>query len=116
MKSILAVAFCLVSSAVFAQDQQNNKEQSLQEQKAFITQILDKRIAALNEKKSCVSSAGDREALQRCHEELKDDRQAIQQEVQGYRQKRKVEHEERKAEREVKRAERKRHKADRKKN
>ncbi len=116
MKSILAVALCLVSSMVFSQTQQNSKEQNLQEKKAFISQILDKRIAALNEKKACVSTAADHTALKRCHEELKSDRQTIQQEIQAYRQNKKVENEGRRAEREQKKAERAKQKAERKNN
>ncbi len=106
MKSLIAISVCLLSWAVVAQDE-HNKEQGLQEQKAFMSQILDKRIAALNEKKACVSAAADHAALKKCHEELKSDRQEIKEEVQGYRQKRKAEHEARRAEKERKRAERK---------
>jgi hypothetical protein len=116
MKSSLAIALVLSAAAVSAQAPQNQKAENFQEQKAFVSQILDKRIAALSEAKSCVAGAADREALRKCHEELKDDRQAIKQEIEGFRRENKAEHEERKAEREKRQAEREQRKDERKKN
>lgn len=52
-------------------------EMDLDKAKAEMTANLDKRIASLQEAKSCISGATSKEDMKKCHHELKEDRQEM---------------------------------------
>ncbi len=67
MKSLLVLlAFVFCSTSVFA-------EPDLAAAKAEMTAHLDQRIAHLNEAKTCIANATQREDMKKCHKALKEE-------------------------------------------
>lgn len=67
LKSLLIITTLTLSMTAYA-------EPDIATAKSEMTANLDKRIAALQEAKTCVSSAGTPEDLKKCHQSLKEDR------------------------------------------
>jgi hypothetical protein len=72
---VLLLALALFSTVSFAEDNANFEEHK----KEILTKI-DKRIAMMNEHKSCVSACTSQEALKKCREGMKEDREEFHKE------------------------------------
>ena len=53
---------------------------SFEEHKTMMTQKIDKKIANLNEAKTCVQGAKDKEALKACHEKMREQKKEMKKE------------------------------------
>ncbi|MBT7611229.1 MAG: hypothetical protein HN576_15830 [Bacteriovoracaceae bacterium] len=84
MKLIILSILVLCNFQVFAQDDAAKAER-IAKVKSKILEHMDKKIAALQTAKSCISSAATREAFKACREPLK----ALRQEGKKNRQARK---------------------------
>jgi hypothetical protein len=73
MKMVMLSFFLVMSVPVFA----NEKTENLYEVKAKLTERLEKRIAQLQETKSCIASATTKEDLKKCREKNKMNRQGL---------------------------------------
>jgi hypothetical protein len=72
---VLLLALALFSAVTFAEDNAN-----FEEHKKEILSKIDKRIAMMNEHKSCVSSASSKDALKKCRESIKEEKNEMQKE------------------------------------
>lgn len=86
MKFFMIMA--LVSTSVFAQNAStaNTQAANLEQVKQMTLAHMDKRIAIIQEGKTCVQSATTREALKACHQQMKEKRKALKSESQAARQ------------------------------
>lgn len=76
MKKLLVTGLCLFSLAAFADHhEEDDKGKTFEEKKANMLQHIDKRISNMNEMKSCVSAAADKDALKACREKMKEYRE-----------------------------------------
>lgn len=73
MKSLIVIAVLMVTSSVYAQE-------DIATAKSEMSAHLDKRIANLQEAKTCVSGAQSKEDLKKCHHALKEDHMEIKHE------------------------------------
>lgn len=80
MKKLLVTGLCLFSLAAFADNHEEGSGKNFEEQKAQIIQNLDKRIAGLNEMKSCISAAADKAAAKACREKFKEAKEDMKEE------------------------------------
>ncbi len=75
-KIILGLSFLssILISPTFADDaaKEARKKEMFQDAKSMATKNIDQRISALQETKSCISSASDKDALKKCREAAKD--------------------------------------------
>jgi hypothetical protein len=78
MKSLLLVSLLALSTHVMAD--QHEKEMNVEEVKQKMLTHIDKRISAMQEHRSCVSSAKDKEALKACRNKMKSHRDAMKEE------------------------------------
>lgn len=85
MKTLL-VSVLMFSSLAFA----DQKEEKFQEVKSNLTSHLDQRIAHLQEVKSCVSAAKDRDALKACRKKMKEVRKEMKSNWKEKREERKT--------------------------
>lgn len=74
----LLMIFALLSTSVFA-------EEDLSKAKEHMTASLDKRIALMQEAKSCVAAATTKEALKACRTQMKEKRQGLKEEMKAKR-------------------------------
>lgn len=95
---VLAASFSLQS---FAQEQESKPEvQNVEARKAEMLKNIDERIAKLNEHKTCVSAAPNKEALKKCHESMKEFRNDQKEQWKEKREERKEKRKERKEKKE----------------
>lgn len=80
MKKLLFAALLSLSIPAIAQ------EDKFEDKKAKMISHLEKRIANLNEAKTCVSGAADKEALKGCHAKLKEDRMEMREDMKEKRE------------------------------
>lgn len=71
MKTLLVAALMIGSFNVFA-DHHENDGKTFEEKKSMMLSHIDKKIAHMNEKKSCVQAAKDKEGLKACREKMKE--------------------------------------------
>lgn len=100
----------LASTSTFAADgnKEARKKEMFQKAKQMAVANIEKRISALQDTKSCISSASDKEALKKCREKAKDRAQSLRKEskerrkemkqtIQAEREKRRAQRESRKS-------------------
>ena len=79
--AILAITMVLGTSPLFAQmqpyPQQNGSGMDITQKKTKILSILDQRIALLQNKKNCINAATSKYALKSCHQNHKQQAQAL---------------------------------------
>lgn len=85
MKFFTMAILLSVSAASIAQTATTG-EKPIEEVKQHRLANIDKRIASLNELKSCVSAAADHNAMKACNQKHKTDMQALKGENQGWRE------------------------------
>lgn len=85
---LLVSALMLTTTLAFAQNEKPNKP-TVEQQKAKILEGIEKRASILNEFKSCVTSASDRDALKTCRETHKKANQELRKDRKARRQQRK---------------------------
>ena len=69
---LITLVFGLISFSAFAED-----KQFFEKMKAMKLANIEKRIAYINELKSCVTSAADKEAMKVCNEKHNSDMKAL---------------------------------------
>ncbi len=89
MKKLLIAGLCLFSLTAFADETEEGAGKNFEEHKAKMIEGIDKRIAGMNELKSCVSAAKDRDAVKACREKMKDMREDMREERKERKEKRK---------------------------
>lgn len=72
MKTLLVLIIAFGSLTAFAEKTKDDGR--FEERKAKLSTHLDKRIATLQEAKSCVSGAKDDKGLKACHEKMREHR------------------------------------------
>lgn len=77
MKKILLMSLCLVSLSAFSDDDMKDDGKPFEEKKAMMLTKIDERIAKMNEHKSCVQAAADKEAMKACHQKMKEHRKEM---------------------------------------
>ncbi len=77
MKKILLAITCLSSLSVFADDAMKDDGKNFEEKKSMMLSFVEQRIANLNEHKTCIQAASDKEALKACHVKFKDEREEL---------------------------------------
>jgi hypothetical protein len=82
------VLMALVSTSVFAQNATttNNQAANLEQVKQMQLAHMDKRIAIIQEGKTCVQSATTRDAVKACHQQMKQKREALKGEMKSTRE------------------------------
>ncbi|MCM2281724.1 MAG: hypothetical protein NDI61_07745 [Bdellovibrionaceae bacterium] len=105
---VLAFAAALIfsSSLAFAEETAAPAADMFNEMKTSFLSMLDERITNLNEAKTCVSSATNREEMKKCHSALKQDRMEMLEKMKAAREERR---ERRKEMREQRREEKNEH-------
>ena len=86
MKKILFVITCFTAFTVFAYDVMKDDGKSFEEKKSMMLSFIDQRIANLNEHKSCIQSAVDKEALKVCHAKFKEEREELKTNMKNKRE------------------------------
>ncbi len=89
MKKLVTLALITLSSlSVNAADadKEARKKEMFEKAKSMATSNIDKRISALQDTKSCISSASDKEALKKCRQKAKENAQALRKESKSRRQ------------------------------
>lgn len=82
MKKLLVTGLCLFSLAAFADNHEEGEGKTFEEKKANMLQQIDSKIAHMNEMKSCVSAAADKDALKACREKMKEHREDMKEKWQ----------------------------------
>lgn len=82
MKMILMASLCVFSMTAFAEEQKERFE----EMKKNLSSQIEERIGHLQEAKSCVNAATDREALKACREKMKEHRKEMREDWQKKKQ------------------------------
>jgi hypothetical protein len=85
MKILVMTLFVLINFQALASDTNDKKAERIEKVRAKMLEHMDKRIAALQTAKSCISSADSKESFKACREPLK----ALRQEQKQQRQQRK---------------------------
>ncbi|MCB0351804.1 MAG: hypothetical protein KDD38_11515, partial [Bdellovibrionales bacterium] len=86
MKSIVLCAILALSVSAFAEGEK--KEENFAKRKTEMLEGIDKKIAAMQEHKTCVSAASDKDAMKKCHEKMKAFREENRGEHMGMRKER----------------------------
>ncbi len=84
MKKLLVAALCIFSLTAFTDhhEEGDDKNAKFEDVKAKMVTHIDERIAKMNEHKSCVSAAADKEALKACREKMKEYREDMKEKWQ----------------------------------
>ncbi len=86
MKKNLFLILTLASFSVFADPKvDKNKEEKIEEVRSKIVENLDKRIKQLQETKTCISSAKNRDDIRKCREKNREERKAMKAMLQDKR-------------------------------
>jgi hypothetical protein len=84
MKMMLAVFLTLGSFGAFAD---HHMEGTVEEQKAKMTEHIDKHITHLTEAKTCVANAKDEASLKTCREKMREHRKSMKKDMEGRKKK-----------------------------
>ncbi len=90
MKTLLVLVLAFGSLLSFAEKPKDDGK--FEERKAKLSTHLDKRIAALQESKSCISNAKDDKGLKACHEKMKEHRKERRESMKEMRREKKHKH------------------------
>jgi len=90
MKKLISLMLILGTTLTSYANTDANKDARKKERFAQVKSMaqsnIDKRISALQETKSCISSANDKDSLKSCRQEAKKRHQAIKQEMKQMRE------------------------------
>lgn len=87
MKVLVAVLFLLLSVNSLAEEKGSGEK--FQKAKSMMLEKIEKRISNLQDVKSCVSSASNKEALKSCREKMKAHRAEMKEQRKDWKKKRK---------------------------
>jgi len=89
MKKVICIGLILGTGFVSAaEDKEAKKKERLEMAKSMASSNIDKRIQALQEMKSCISSATDKESLKTCREQAKSKAESMRAENKAKRKER----------------------------
>ena len=74
MRKMILVLSVLIGAVAFADHHEEKKGEKFADHKARVLGKIDKRIAAMNEHKNCVSKAADKAAIKACRGKMKEAR------------------------------------------
>lgn len=85
----LSVALLVLSFNVFADHHEGKKSENFEEAKKHVLSNMDQRIQSLQEAKTCVSSATNRDAMKVCRSKIKEMNGSIKEGNKAWREERK---------------------------
>lgn len=89
MKAMILCTFFLMSLSAFSDHHDEMKGKTFEEKKAKALEGLEKRLAFINETKTCVTAAKDENGLKACREKMKAHRKAMKETRQKRREEKK---------------------------
>ncbi|MEZ4816243.1 MAG: hypothetical protein R3A80_13740 [Bdellovibrionota bacterium] len=104
IKSSGIILSFILTGFLHAEEGNSHKGEVLSEVKAHALTMIDKRIASLQETKSCINSAQSRDDLKKCREDKKSDRGEFKAEREKFRSELKEKRARLKAQREEKKS------------
>lgn len=77
----MSVLLVMFSMSAFANNMEKMKNMPYEEHKKMMMEMLDKKTSMLEESKTCVNSAKDNDALNKCHDKMKEEKHAMKDEM-----------------------------------